>query len=233
MKDNQIYVINSRPGPFSPVTAAPANDLCWRWGDDNMFPATLLQLAQRSTVHRRILNDKADYIAGTGFSYNSGSKALASFIHSANGKGETLRKVFRKLAFDKLLFGSAFMEVVTDRNGSFLSLFHHDASQCRLSRDGHFVLLHHDWSRFSSKEMKKVALYPDFSSGKEGTMRSMVHFKSYEPMMPNYGVPAYMAGMNACSISHKTDRWNIDRLDNSFRLSGVIDRKSTRLNSSH
>ncbi|MDR0511286.1 MAG: phage portal protein [Rikenellaceae bacterium] len=223
MKTNQIHVINSRTEPFIWTPAATAtSEMFWRWGEDNMFPATLLQMAQRSTVHRRILNDKADYISGKGFSYASGSAALADFVRTANGRGESLRKVFRRLAFDKLLFGNAFMEVVTDGRGSFLSFFHHDASTCRLSRDGNSAILHGEWNRFTTKEMKRLPLYPSFAASRDGTMRSMVHFKSYEPMMEHYGVPSYVAGMNACSITYKTDRWNISRLDNSFQMSGVM-----------
>jgi hypothetical protein len=223
MKRNQIHVINSRPDPYAGLSVgAPSSDLFWRWGEDNMFPATLLRMAQRSSVHRRILNDKADYISGKGFSFASDSAALADFVRTANGRGESLRKVFRRLAFDKLLFGNAFMEVATDRRGTFLSLFHHDASTCRLTRDGRSAALHHDWNNFSDKELKRLPLYPSFAAGQGGTMRSMVHFKSYEPMMEHYGAPSYVAGMNACTISYKTDGWNISRLDNSFQMSGVM-----------
>ena len=42
---------------------------CWNWGDDNLFPVGLAQMARRSATHRRILNDKADYISGKGFVY--------------------------------------------------------------------------------------------------------------------------------------------------------------------
>lgn len=53
-------------------------------------------------------------------------------------------------------------------------------------------------------------------------MRSMIHFKDYEPGFSHYGVPPYIAGMNVSAIAYKTDRWNISRLDNSFQLSGVM-----------
>lgn len=41
-------------------------------------------------------------------------------------------------------------------------------------------------------------------------------------MFSHYGVPPYLAGMDAAAILYKTDRWNISRIDNSFQLSGVM-----------
>ena len=40
----------------------------WRWGDDNLFPSAWALMSRRSQTHRRIINDKADYISGKGLS---------------------------------------------------------------------------------------------------------------------------------------------------------------------
>jgi hypothetical protein len=55
------------PGDFPQARVVRGGDF-WRWGDDNMFPAHLALMSRRSTTHRRIINDKADYISGKGFS---------------------------------------------------------------------------------------------------------------------------------------------------------------------
>ena len=44
--------------------SSAARGKVWSWGDDNMLPYALSLLARRSVAHRRIINDKADYIAG-------------------------------------------------------------------------------------------------------------------------------------------------------------------------
>lgn len=194
----------------------------WRWGDDNMFPYALALMARRSTTHRRIINDKADYISGKGFTFDPDLSALGKFVESVNGKGESMRQLINKLAFDKALFGNAFVEIVTDSKRSFLSLFHQDASKCRVAKDNAGIIMHHDWAHFSAKEQKYLTLYPTFAQAEDGTMRAMIHYKDYEPMFENYGVPPYIAGMNVSAIAYKTDKWNISRLDNSFQLSGVM-----------
>jgi hypothetical protein len=197
----------------------------WRWGNDNRMPETLAEMSRCSTTHRRIINDKADYISGKGFTHEptaDGADLLDALIGCANGRGETLRQVVNRLAFDKSLFGNAFLEIVTDAERSFLSLHHRDASQCRLGRDNRSVILHHDWPRYTPAEAHRLPIFPAFETGADGLARSIVHFKDYEPTFVNYGVPSYIAGMNVSMIAWKTDRWNIQRLDNSFQLSGVM-----------
>ncbi|MBO5873736.1 MAG: phage portal protein, partial [Rikenellaceae bacterium] len=194
----------------------------WSWGSDNLFPVALAQMARRSATHRRILNDKADYISGKGFVFDDQNSKLAELVKMPNCSGETLRQLLNKVAFDKCLFGNAFVEVVTDDQHSFVALFHHDASKCRLCKDNRHVLLHHNWAALNWNDVKRVALFPNFEKAADGTLRAMIHYKDYEPMFENYGVPPYIAGMNVSAIAYKTDRWNISRLDNSFQPSGVM-----------
>ena len=82
--------------------------------------------------------------------------------------------------------------------------------------------MHHDWRHFRSSEACTLPLYPHFEALEDGTLRSVVHYKDYEPMFSHYGVAPYVAGLGAAAILYKTDKWNIARLDNSFQLSGVM-----------
>ncbi|MBQ5836971.1 MAG: phage portal protein [Alistipes sp.] len=198
------------------------SDDYWRWGVDNRFPEALALLSRRSTVHRRIVNDKADYISGKGFTYDSEIPLLGEIVACANGDGESLRQVVNKVAFDKILFGNAFVEVVTDEAHSFLSFYHQDASRCRVAKCGGHILIHHDWSQFKRGEAVSLPLYPNFEKQGDGMLHSIIHYKDYEPMFEHYGVPQYIAGMNVSAIAYKTDRWNIARLDSSFQPSGIM-----------
>ena len=212
-KQESLFAFSSR---------AVESEKFWRWGDDNLLPSALSLMSRRSTTHRRIINDKADYIAGKGFSYDEQVPLLAQIVERANGEGDSLRRIIYRLAFDKALMGNAFLEIATDEEHSFLSLYHQDASHCRLARDSQHVLLHHDWSSFKGEEAQSLPLYPRFEKQADGTLRSIVHYKEYEPMFSHYGVPKYIAGMGVSAIAYKTDCWNISRLDNSFQLSGIM-----------
>ena len=212
-KQESLFAFSSR---------AVESDKFWRWGDDNLLPSALSLMSRRSTTHRRIINDKADYIAGKGFSYHEQEPLLAQIVERANGEGDSLRRIIYRLAFDKALMGNAFLEIATDEKHSFISFYHQDASHCRLARDSQHILLHHDWSSFKGEEAQALPLYPRFEKQADGTLRSIVHYKEYEPMFSHYGVPKYIAGMGVSAIAYKTDCWNISRLDNSFQLSGIM-----------
>lgn len=202
--------------------ASVASDRVWHWGDDNMLPYALSLISRRSVAHRRILNDKADYIAGKGLVCGDNSPLVSHLIVSANGDGDTLRDIVHRLAFDEALFGNAFLEVVTDAEHSFLALYHHDASKCRVARDSEHIILHHNWSAFNSSDARSLPLFPRFEEQSDSTLRTMLHYKDYEPMFQHYGVAGYLAAVDAAAIAYKTDKWNISRLDNSFQLSGVM-----------
>lgn len=228
MSDNKftprITAIANRTEPLLGSVAVAKSERVdiWNWGDDNMLPYALSLLARRSVAHRRIINDKADYIAGKGLVCSDKIPLLRHISESANGSGETLRSVISCLALDSAMFGNAFLEVVTDERRSFISLYHIDASKCRIAQDSAHVVVSSDWQNFKSSEAVTLALFPNFEPSEDGTLRAVVHYKSYEPMFSHYGVAPYIAGLDAAAILYKTDRWNISRIDNSFQLSGVM-----------
>ncbi len=224
MPKTKIAVSNRQDPYVTTQKRTPESDKYWRWGDDNLFPILLSQLSRRAVTHRRIINDKADYITGKGFSYDNAEPLLGAFVERANANGESLRQIISRVAFDKMLFANAFVEVVRDAAHTSIALYHHDASTCRVAKGTPTpqIILHHDWSQFRQSEARQLPLYPVFESQSDGTERAMIHYKDYEPMFHHYGVPSYIAGLNVSAIAYKTDRWNISRLDNSFQMSGIM-----------
>ncbi len=218
----KIAISNSRDPYSAHSVRMPESDKYWRWGDDNHLPDLLSLMARRAVTHRRIINDKADYITGKGFAFDTTQPLLTSFVGRVNSDGESLRQLINKVAFDKMLFANAFIEVVTDATHSSLALYHHDASKCRVARQSKHILIHPDWSNFKLDKAQQLPLYPTFEEHSDGTLRSIIHYKDYEPTFHHYGIPQYIAGLNAAAIVYKTDRWNISRLDNSFQMSGVM-----------
>lgn len=203
------------------VDNATKNDKVWAWGTNNNMPEELAMLARRTTIHRRIINDKSDYIAGQGFNCDN-IPQLRAIIDSCNGKGESLRWVISRIVFDKTMFGNAFLEVVTNQDREFVSFFHQDASKCRLAKNSNHVVMHHNWKNYSKKDAVTLPLFPNFEKQKDGSYRSMIHYKEYEPMFKHYGVPKYVAALEAAMIAQKTNQWNIYRLENAFQPSGVM-----------
>lgn len=214
--------VASTPDPYSYRAGCVESKRFWRWGSDNRLPQLLSAVSRCSTTHRRIINDKADYISGKGFVFDTTEPLLSLIVSRVNGSGESLRQLINKVAFDKALFGNAFVEVVTDAEHTFLSLYHQDAVRCRVAKDSKHIILHHNWDNYSAKDAVQLPLYPHFEPQVDGTLRAVIHYKDYEPGFEHYGVPPYIAGLGVSAIAYKTDRWNISRLDNAFQPSGIM-----------
>ena len=205
-----------------PTNAGKSSGNLWNWGIDNLLPVRLELLARTNAIHRGIIKSKAKYVSGKGFGYD-GDAALMQFVQRANGS-ESLADVVRKLVYDKTLFGNAFIEAVEYRGR--LLLFAQDASRCRLTQPNasgeETVIISKDWTQRVAEYDEQLPLYPKFKRLEDGTNRSILHIKDYEPTVMHYGVPDYIGGLTDARIGSKTSRWNEKRLDNSFQLSGIM-----------
>lgn len=193
------------------------------FGDDNLLPQQIIQLSRSVTIHRAIINSKADYFSGTGI--HADDTRLSEFILSVNNYHESLHSVITKVIFDDVNTGNAFMELVTDKNKSYLSFYHIDSSMCRLSVDNNFVIIHPAWRQYKGAKdalRTTLPLYPNFEKKSDGQYHSIYHIKQYEPEFSNYGLPSWYAGLHSVIIAGLTDRWNQDRLENQFNASGLL-----------
>ena len=87
-KSTKTFITGNRESLFD-VDIKPKNqdNRFWSWGSDNLFPVGLAQMARRSATHRRILNDKADYISGKGFVFDAELDQLAELVKMPNASG--------------------------------------------------------------------------------------------------------------------------------------------------
>ena len=209
------------------------------FGSDNLFPQGLAVLNRRSPTHRGIINKKTEFTIADGYTADEANLALNEYIKSVNSKEQSLDDVTENLILDFESFGNAYMEIVIpagDRDR--VNFFHKDSITIRKRRPGigaihggdmvpkeqAALILHPEWSRYDgTKQFAKVLpIFPNFLEDAEGNKRSIWHWKSYEPMYVHYGLPRWVAAMDAAGIAWKTNRWNISRLDNSFQTSGIL-----------
>lgn len=229
---SSIKVVGLHASPIAPrptrrTSATPPQMDWYKFGSDNLFPQAISALIRRSTSLRGVLDWKNRYVVGSGF--KSDSQPLLDYIESVNAKAESLRAVYSRLQTDNGYFGNSYLELITDRRGNVLQMFHKDATKCRVGArkwEGN-ILFHEDWANVESSK-NEIRVIPTFVPGKpieqgeDGVFRACVHFKDYEPGFTIYGIPGWIAGLDAGSIGYKTTRWNLSRLENSFYSSGVL-----------
>lgn len=193
------------------------------FGDDNALPRQLIKLAREVPVHRAILNSKTNYIVGQGI--ESSDPATQSLFNYPNNLKEPFSFLLKKLVFDYLTFGNCYYEIISNKQKSFVYLFHQDASRVRMHVNGEQALLHPNWELFKGKsddQLKTVALFPKVSKGADGLCHSLVQIKDYEPEFYYYGIPSYFAGMRNIIIAGLTNIWNQTRLESSFATPGLL-----------
>lgn len=219
-KVNKIFALGMPPDPSQSIDSIQRLTNDWiPFGSDNLFPQAIANINRKSPVNRGIINSKVIYTIGKKFLTED--KKTENFIKSVNNKGESLRKVTKKLILDKYSFGNAFLEII--RGKGFTSWFHHDETTGRVHRDGDKIIFHPDWEHWSSLKEKftTLPLYPVFKRI-DGFERSVIHYKDYEPTFTYNGVPDWIAGLKISVIGHKTDKWNLSRLDTDLKTPGVL-----------
>jgi len=193
------------------------------FGEDNLLPSQLNQLAREVPVHRSILNSKASYVIGKGMF--SDNPAIQKIINDPNNTFADFNSIFRHLVHDYLTIGNAYIEIITNTKKSFVYFYHIDSSKCRLSSLANDVLIHPSWEQFKGKgdsNLISLPLFPDFRPGPDGLLHSVYHIKDYEPEFYYYGLCSYFAGMRPIIISGLTNLWNQNRLEKGFTAPGLL-----------
>lgn len=189
-----------------------------RFGTNNLFPQEMAKLSREVGSHRSILNSKSRYI--TGNKMDSEDLKIKGLISNFNME-ESMIMVLKKAIYDFLSQGNTYLELVTNKQKSFLYTYHHDSTTGRVNEAGDAIILNGNWEARQKKDDKVIPYYPDWVE-EDGLLRSMIHIKSYEPEFIYYGLPSFYAALRSARISGKTNQWNETRLDNEFSSSGML-----------
>lgn len=190
------------------------------FGSDNLFPQAAARMSRMSPNHRGVLNSKTIFMVGGGLYSENDEDVIGK-----NADRITLTKTTKNIIFDYNSTGNGWVEIITDRKNSFIFFNHLDSTKCRLNKEQTHCMIHPNWRVYlSSKELTKtIPIYPNFESiDGSNVIRSVYHFMDYEPEFTYYGVPLWIAGKDSADIDLKTNRWNLSRLENSFRTSGLL-----------
>ena len=207
------------------------------FGSDNLFPQAIALIGRTSPNHRGVLNYKTIYMMGSGIVTEDGSEL--PMLDEINAEGESLDDVIEKLLFDFNMLGNAYCEIITDTRHSFCFLNHLDCTKVRRVKDQtristakddiDWIVMHPNWAEDIGRGDNRrcyLPLYPDFqpyiADNGAKILRAVFHFKDYEPEFKTYGIPLWIAGKDAAEIDFKTNKWNLSRLENSFRVSGIL-----------
>jgi len=196
----------------------------------NLYPQFLIDLYYNSSTHSSIINSTADMVAGEGLTIEETDNLepfvkLKKFLSQANGKGESLHTVIKKLAFDFKLQGAYAINVIWSKDRQSISeIYHIPVERIRMGKPDvtgrvteYYVSA--DWS--NTRRNKPQAI-PAFNVNDRTNPNAIIYDGMYSPNMQLYKVPDYVAACNWCLIDQKVAEYHLANIENGFSASMFI-----------
>lgn len=186
-----------------------------RYGNDNLFPQILNQLAIQSGLHGSILKFKANAIIGGGFELTSPDKSAEAkikeyaFLHK-----NKFKKMMRELTDDLLIHGRVHILVKQGPMGN-VCLKRVGPEKIRVSEDRCTLAYSYDWSRHTGQKF-----YPEYY---DGCMEDSIY--SYYINSPGgdiYPYVTYQGCLNWVFLSSEIPFLQKDFIQNAIYPSYVI-----------
>lgn len=203
------------------------SDQTWiNWGNDNLFPESLIWLYENSATHRGILNKKASYTAGSRLLNIEGVEDKLDSINKKQG----LYNLIQKIALDYHLFGGFCLQIQFYKNRKQISdIIYQDFTQVRrgfnkVGNDDYEkgVYITQDWER---RTRYKPTYHRQFgwdmldTGSKETTF--LYAYKD-APGREWYPVPQYAGGINSIYSEIESQSFIKNQFKNNFQPSGFL-----------
>jgi hypothetical protein len=197
------------------------------YGEDNKYPDYLLDLFNRSAIHKAIVSKKVSYIVGRGFSVDSlglttERKALIeSFIKKIN-PNEDANEVLAKVATDYEVFRGLAINCVPSKAGDLkiAAVYHIPFHKLRVSKEGDKIFYSDDWTK--SKQSSEATGLKEYLPYNSDTKSGLIYYKQYSPGAEYYPIPDYIGAIPHIEIDIEIGTFHLNNIKHSFTAGTVI-----------
>lgn len=201
-------------------------------GAGNDYPQEILRLYQNADgLHSALIKRKVDMIAGLGWQDNA---VLNNFILNTYSK-EDLNKIAYKTAFDEVLFGGYYLNLVWDAQGkSIAKISHVPFEKVRIGiptrQDGEVseYYISTDWKKYKKEEHKPQVICAFDAADTQEALRKRIESPSqllfcriYSPGMDYYCLPSYHSIINWLKLSYEVSTYQLKSTQNAY-MPGLI-----------
>lgn len=188
------------------------------YGQDNNLPQHIIDLNNESAVNKSIIENKIVYICGAGIDDTE-------YCGQPN-TNESWDSLIEKIARDYATFGGFCFQVVLNKNGTNVSLFHTDFSKIRVGETNEYGIpinfyLSNDWRKttgqYAPTQIKAFA-----SEGLQQATPYLFYYKDYEPSLDYYPVPHYFSALNYIEADGLLGKFYRNSINNGFAPSVII-----------
>ncbi len=196
------------------------------FGLNNDYPQELIRLYQNaSSLHTAIINRKVQMIAGRGFKE---VPELKEFMSNQFSK-ENLDEIAYKLAFDEVLFGGYYLNVIWNKTGDKIAQIEHvPFEKVRVGKpyeettSVECFFVSKNWSKWRKQENKpeKIEAF-DAKKSKEFPSQ-LLQVKIYSPGMEYYSIPTYQSSLNWIKLDWEISTFHLKQVQNGLMPGMVI-----------
>ena len=217
-----VVSINLQNSDFPEIREVKNKD--WvNFGNDNLYPDTLIDLYNSSAIHQSILTQKSKMIAGNGYTYDDNNLDEIQKIEVQ----KMLRFFDNEISIDTFLdlvsgdwelFGAAAVELIWSRDFERVVRFKRvKPSYIRSGKmkDGKVEHYYYskDWSSVRNNPPVQIAAF-DISNKTDYTQ--LLYIKKYNPNTEYYGVPGYTSALNWIKADSQIGLFHNMNISNGF-----------------
>lgn len=217
-KLSNYSVINLAAAVPSYPTFARNNKGWINYGQDNSLPQRIIDLNNESAINKSIIENKVTYICGAGID--------DSQYYGQPNHIEDWDILIEKIAKDYTTFGGFCFQVILNKDGKSMSLYHTDFSKIRVGDTNDYgtplsFYLSNDW-RKTSGQYSPTLIKAYGSESLEQGVPYLYYYKDYEPGLDYYPVPHYYSALNYVEADGLLGKFYRNSINNGFAPSVII-----------
>lgn len=223
-----IYaVVRLAAADQSPAYPEIRNNKTGGWvafGNRNMFPQYLLNINSKSPVNAAILESKLTYVCGKGV--RDTAAANSNYVRKPNPR-EEWDPFIEKIVRDFIDSGMLYHQVILNKDGQTVSLYHQDQSTVRVGKIDQYgtpltMRIANDWTKTGGNNKPlELEVWPGVEDAKVG-QPYIDYYWSYIPGMKFYSLPDWYAAIEYVKADGSLGVFYNNSIDNGFSPSVII-----------
>jgi hypothetical protein len=193
----------------------------------NNYPQYLLDLYNRSSKHRALVDGKVEFLTGRGWKVdktaNVTNQAIAqakAFIAAPN-PDETLNRLNYLTNFDDVLYGGYYLEIIWSKDSeSIAEVNYMDFRYLRTNEDKSYFYYTQDWTQRKPENNEDWEVIPAFDVNSRGGKQILAVDCSNSKEV--YPLPSYLPAVPLIEADYELANFDLNNIKNQFVPSFMI-----------
>lgn len=187
------------------------------WGPKNDYGDYLNGLYMESAQMNSVVDAMVDYICGEDILFNANIR-----IKLNGNSGTQLKRIYRRIAFDKVLFGGFALKLIYNRAKEIAEIEWLDLRNCRISGDETSVYYSETFGKGRRGDLQKYTLWENFIVGNDENdpYACVYYFKGNSRYV--YPVPCYIGSLRSIETGIEIDKFHFSSIQNNLNANTII-----------